>query len=50
LKSLEKEGFIAVKKSFVGRKPNTSYVITKAGMDAFDNHLKALERLIKSQK
>lgn len=50
LKALEKEAFIAVKKSFVGRKPNTKYFMTKQGKKAFDDHLKALEQLIKSQK
>ena len=47
LKGLEKEEFISVEKSFVGRKPNTKYFMTKAGKKAFDNHLKALEKLIK---
>ena len=50
LKGLEKEQFISVEKSFVGRKPNTKYFITKTGKVAFDNHLKALENLINSQK
>ena len=50
LKALEKEGFIGVEKSFVGRKPNTRYYITKEGKTAFDDHLKALEKLIRSQK
>jgi Transcriptional regulators len=50
LKSLEKENFISVKKSFVGRKPNTRYFMTKAGKKAFDDHLKALEKLIKSRR
>jgi DNA-binding MarR family transcriptional regulator len=47
LKALEKESFIAVEKSFVGRKPNTSYSVTSAGKKAFEGHLKALESLIK---
>jgi DNA-binding HxlR family transcriptional regulator len=47
LKALEKDGFIDMKKSFVGRKPNTKYYMTKAGKKAFDEHLKALEKLIK---
>jgi DNA-binding HxlR family transcriptional regulator len=47
LKALEKEAFIDVKKSFVGKKPNTKYFMTKAGKKAFDDHLKALEKLIK---
>lgn len=50
LKALEKEKFIGVKKSFVDRKPNTKYFITKGGIKAFDDHLEALEKLIKSQK
>lgn len=49
LKSLEKVKFIEVKKTFVGRKPNTSYVMTKAGKKAFEEHLDALEKLIKEQ-
>lgn len=47
IKALEKERFIDVKKSFVGKKPNTKYFITRAGKKAFDDHLKALEKLIK---
>lgn len=50
IKSLEKEGFIGVKKSFIDNKPNTKYSMTLAGKRAFDNHLKALENIIKSQK
>lgn len=50
LKALEKERFVGMKKSFVGRKPNTKYFMTKTGIKAFDDHLKALEQLIKSQK
>jgi DNA-binding HxlR family transcriptional regulator len=50
LKALEKEHFISLEKSFVGRKPNTRYFITADGKKAFDDHLIALEKLIKSQK
>ena len=50
MKALEKEDFISLEKSFVGRKPNTRYFITSKGKRAFDDHLKALENLIKSQK
>lgn len=50
LKGLEKEGFISVEKSFIGRKPNTKYYITKEGKKAFNEHIKALEKLIKTQK
>lgn len=50
IKALEKEEFIGVEKSFVGKKPNTKYFMTKLGKKAFDDHLKALEKLIHSQK
>lgn len=49
LKALEKEELIAVEKSFIGKKPNTKYMITERGRKAFEHHLKALERLIQSQ-
>ena len=49
LKALEKEKFIDVEKSFVGRKPNTCYFMTQAGKKAFDDHLNALELLINSR-
>ena len=50
LKALEKEEFIGVEKSFVDRKPNTKYSLTEMGKKAFNEHLKALEKLISSQK
>ena len=50
IKALEKEEFIGVEKSFVGKKPNTQYFMTQEGKKAFDDHLKILEKLIKSNK
>jgi DNA-binding MarR family transcriptional regulator len=50
IKALEKVEYISVSKSFIGRKPNTQYAITKKGKDAFKKHLQALENLIKQQK
>ena len=50
IKALEKEEFIGVEKSFVGKKPNTRYFITKEGKKAFSAHLEALEVFIKSGK
>lgn len=50
LKVLEKESFIGVKKSFIERKPNTKYFMTPEGKKAFEKHISALEKLIKSQK
>nr|WP_293934239.1 transcriptional regulator [Sphingobacterium sp. UBA6645] len=49
LKSLEKEGYITVTKTFIDRKPNTRYSKTEKGQKAFENHLIALEQLIKQQ-
>lgn len=46
LKALEAEQYIEVFKSFLGRKPNTTYKITKLGRKAFEVHLNALEQLI----
>ncbi|HTL81001.1 MAG TPA: transcriptional regulator [Bacteroidia bacterium] len=48
LSSLEKEGYVAVIKQFVNRKPVTSYATTAAGKKAFSDHLNTLEKLIKN--
>lgn len=45
--ALEKLGYIAIIKQFIGKKPNTSYSVTKLGEKAFKDHLSALEELIK---
>jgi len=50
LKALEKEEYIIITKTFIGRKPNTQYAASKKGSKAFANHLEALENLIKQQK
>lgn len=50
LKALEKEEYIKVNKSFIGRKPNTQYSATEKGRNAFKKHLEALENLIKQQR
>ena len=50
LKALEKEEFIGVTKTFIGRKPNTQYFMTKAGKKSFETHINALEKLINGQK
>jgi len=49
LKALEKEEYIIVNKSFLGRKPNTQYAASAIGRLAFKKHLEALENLIKQQ-
>ena len=49
LRALEEAGYVRMEKSFINRKPNTSYSITDEGMESFSSHLKALEELIKNQ-
>jgi DNA-binding MarR family transcriptional regulator len=44
---LEKNGYIKVKKRFIGKKPSTIYSATEKGRKAFSGHLDALEKLIK---
>jgi len=50
LTSLEKQEYIQVRKQFIGKKPNTSYAVTQAGRRAFNEHLNALEKLIKARE
>jgi len=45
--ALEKKEYIEVRKRFVGKKPNTSFAVTKSGRKAFEDHLSALESLLK---
>lgn len=49
IKTLEAEKYLQVKKQFVGKKPQTSYAVTKAGKKAFNDHLDALEALLKNR-
>ena len=44
---LEKNKYLKVNKKFMGKKPHTSYTITQAGRKAFQDHLDAMEELIK---
>jgi len=44
--SLEKSRYIKVNKTFIGKKPNTSYSVTALGRKAFKEHLDALELII----
>ncbi|MEM9884958.1 MAG: transcriptional regulator [Bacteroidota bacterium] len=50
IKHLEKQEYLEVRKQFIGKKPNTSYSATLAGRKAFQEHLDALEELIKQSK
>jgi DNA-binding MarR family transcriptional regulator len=46
LRKLEDAGYIAIEKSFMGRKPLTRARITPAGRKAFASYLEALGKLI----
>lgn len=50
LKALDKEGYIELRKQFIGRRPNTSYKATEKGRAAFLDHLAYLEKIINLQK
>ncbi len=50
LRALEKEGYIELRKQFIGRRPNTSYTATDKGRTAFIDHLNYLEKIINLQK
>jgi len=47
LRALEEQGYVLVKKQFIGRKPSTTYTATDAGKQAFTDHLNALEDFIR---
>jgi DNA-binding MarR family transcriptional regulator len=40
--ALEKAGYVAVNKQFIGKKPNTTYTASAEGKQAFQEHLVAL--------
>lgn len=47
INALEKEKYIKVRKSFIGKKTKTTYSLTEKGKKAFEEHLNVLEKLIK---
>ena len=46
-RSLEEAGYLCCEKKFVGRKPNTTYIVTESGREAFAAHIDAMERFLK---
>ena len=46
LQKLEEAGYVKADKSFVGRRPRTTYVITKKGRVALARYLDTLEQLL----
>lgn len=49
LRKLEETGYIAVNKTFVERKPRTYVFATAAGRKVFQEHVMALESILKSK-
>jgi DNA-binding MarR family transcriptional regulator len=46
LQKLEEKGYVAIDKQFVGRRPQTSCRLTKAGRQAFARYLNHLEAIV----
>lgn len=49
ISALEKLEYLEVQKQFIGKKPNTTYAVTRTGKKAFNEHLDALEKLLKQR-
>lgn len=50
LQKLEKKGYIAIDKRFVGRRPQTSCSLTDAGREAFARYLDHLEAIVQQNR
>tara|TARA_Y100000589_G_scaffold195188_1_gene184533 strand:+ start:301 stop:591 length:291 start_codon:yes stop_codon:yes gene_type:complete len=46
VQSLEKIKYLEIKKQFIGKKPLTTYKVTKMGQEAFEKHIEGLEKLL----
>lgn len=46
LRKLEESGYLTCKKTFVGRRPKSTYRITPTGRKAFADYLQAMQTLI----
>lgn len=47
LKKLEKENYVAITKGFLNNYQHTSIEITKVGIDAFEEYVKAIKKYLK---
>ena len=47
INALQNKKYIKVKKQFLNKKPNTSYSVSELGKKAFNDHLNALEKIIR---
>ena len=46
LSTLESAGYIEIHRRFVGKRPRTSASLTTAGRQAFEQHVKALQKIL----
>ncbi|MDC7676334.1 winged helix-turn-helix domain-containing protein [Asticcacaulis machinosus] len=46
LRKLEEAGYVEISKAFVGKKPQTTVILTEAGRAAFVTYLEAMRKLI----
>lgn len=46
LRKLEEAGYVEITKAFVGKKPQTTVILTDAGRAAFVTYLEAMRKLI----
>ena len=49
LRRLEEAGYISINKTFVDRKPRTFVAASEAGREVFQEHVKALEEILKNK-
>ncbi|MBL4705893.1 MAG: transcriptional regulator [Flavobacteriales bacterium] len=47
ISALDKLKYVEIHKEFVGKRPQTTYRVTKAGRMAFEEHLDGLESLLR---
>lgn len=47
IKKLEEAGCIEVKKSFVNNFPNTSCILTRKGLEAFESYVNTIQKYLK---
>lgn len=45
---LQEEGYVKIKKGFLQRKPNTQYLLTEKGENAFKEYMKKLKKLVEN--
>lgn len=50
MRTLEENGYVAVSKTFVNRKPRTEYSLTPAGRAAFQEYLGTLAEIVRQSQ